>query len=363
MSWLDHAKERSVADVARELGYEVRRHASSSSSKCPLCGAERRHTRSGDKRGAVGMPHGKPQAWRCFQADCGGDAIDFAACHIGGARYRDLSDERKDEVKAFFGFADDRRVFLPARAMAKPKPLPVEHENAFRNYPYRGEVDALWALCRPVTDDAEAAGYLRWRGIDRLVALVEHDCVRVLPSHVDCPAWAHFGTRPWSTTGHRLLVPLYDSLGRMRSFVARSVEYAPLRKSLGAKEHERAGLVMAGSFGREVLLTGALAHWHRMTRLRVSVFEGEVDVLRAVALGEDAEVSEDWQVSGYRAVFGIFAGSWQRDIAARIPSGSTIVLATDDDASGDKYADEIRERIGERCDYDRVRVPQDRPAA
>ncbi len=120
---------------------------------------------------------------------------------------------------------------------------------------------------------------------------------------------------------------------------------------------------MAGSYARELLITGAHAHWHRLERLRVSVFEGEIDFLRAIAGSADVELDEDFRPAAYRVAFGIFSGSFTRDVALRIPSGSTVVVATDADDQGDKYAVDIQARIGDRCAFERVRMESDKPEA
>jgi hypothetical protein len=356
MSWIEQVSDRPTSEIASQLGYEVRRGPSASSCKCPACGVERRHRKSRDRRGSVGMPHKHP-GWQCFTCDASGDCIDFASFHIGGGRFRDLDEQRKSEVKAFFGFADDYRV-LPALRRPEFREKPLAMENADANYPSLGEVETLWDACMPVDSHASAVAYLQHRDI-RISTLVEHDCVRVLPDFAACPSWARFKGQDWSRTRHQLIVPLYDWMGQLRSVLARSVDFAPQVKSVGAVGHGRRGLVMAGSYGREVLFTGAAAHWHRLERLRVSVFEGEIDAMRAIGRGEDVELDEDYRPAAYRVVFGIFSGSFTRDVASRIPSGSTVVLATDDDEQGDKYAEDIEREIGTRCAYERLRPAND----
>lgn len=358
MSWIDHVTDSAVA-VAERLGYEPRRHASASSCKCPACGAERRHTKSRDRRGAVGMPHNKPSAWHCWQCEASGDAIDFASHHIGGRRFRELTSERKDEVKAWFGFGDDRRVVYSPKPVSRPVERPVELENLESEYPPVQSVESLWEACRPVSADLDVAAYLDRRDVD-FGALAIHDCARALPRGTPCPSWAGFGSRPWSESEHRLIVPLYDFTGAMRSVLARSIEVAPAKKSLGAQGHGRRGLVMAGPHGLGVLVTGAQRHWHRLEQLRVTIYEGEIDTLRAIARGVDGVLEDDYRPAAYRAVLGIFAGSFTRDVAARVPDGTTVVLATDADDDGDRYAAEIQERIGGRCSFERVRLEQDR---
>ena len=357
MTWLDAASRRSVVETAKSLGFPVGTHASSFSTRCPACRAERRHTKAGDKRGAVGIPKGSPDHWRCFQCDAHGDAADFAAWHIGGARLRDLPKDRWDAIRDVLGLpADYQPLAMPAARPVRP----VEAlENAETSYPSAADVERLWEACTPVTDDAAVLAYLALRDIPGARLLAEHDCCRALPVGAWLPAWATFGGRGWDRTGHRLIVPLYDWHGRLTSVLARSIDRAAQVKSVGAAGYGRRGLVMAGTYGRQVLESGPHMWWHRLEQLRVTVFEGEIDGLRAIARGEDGELTDNHELAGWRVVFGIYSGGFTRDVASRIPSKSTVVLATDDDEAGDKYAAEIRERIGERCAYERVRVQDD----
>lgn len=354
MSWLDDVRGTPVSEVAERLGYKMRRHASSSSCECPACGAERRHTRSADRRGAVGVPHANPWAWRCFQCEAGVDAVDFASWHLGDSRFAGLCAERKAEVQSFFGHGTEFRATAPRRPPA-PTSAPVS------NYPAEAEVASMWASCLQLDLDPVVMAYLAYRGISPVAKLVEHNCARALPDGAECPEWAHFGAHAWSRTGHRLIVPLYDSIGRMRSLIARSVEKDPLRKSLGARGKQRGGLLMAGTFGRAMLQYGPSQRWHRDDRMRVSVYEGEIDLLRAVANGEDADLKRGPRAASFRAALGIFSGSFTPGVAARLPSGARVIIATDADDQGDKYARDIRALIGERCAFQRVRLEQDSP--
>jgi hypothetical protein len=356
VSWVSQIADP-VAQVATRLGYAVGRSPSAAHCKCPVCGAEKRHRRAADHRGAVGMPHARPMAWRCFQCDAAGDSLDFVSYHLGGARFRELTPEVKAEVRDWFGVVDDRAPSAPM-----PRERPVQLENLESEYPPLGEVEALWSSCAPVDVDAEVYRYLAYRAVGDVGRLVDHDCARAMTASSALPQWARSGDSSWLASGHRLIVPLYDCFGVMRSVVARSIERNPRRKSLGVQGHGRRGLVMAGSYGREMLVTGAMLHWHRLERLRLTVTEGEVDFLRAVASGADDVLEDDYRPAAFRAVVGIFAGSFTRDVAWRVPSGTTVVLATDADEQGDKYAAEIQVRIGERCSYERVRMAQDNPS-
>lgn len=356
-SWIDRVRDMPVADVATRLGYEVRRGPSSSSCKCPACGTERRHRKTRDRRGSVGMPHGG--GWRCFTCDASGDAIDFAAYHIGGGRYRDLESGRRDEVRDWFDPCS-RTVAQPAPRLRKQE-LSVAWENADTAYPPTGEVEALWESCSRVDSDRNVADYLAFRNICDLSELVAHDCVRALPRG-RLPEWASVYGIPWSESGHLVVVPLYDWHGELRSVLARSVERAPRLKTAAANGYQRRGLVMAGTIGRQMLVTGRDGYFHSHEPFRLTIHEGEIDMLRAVSLGADCDLDPrpgEYRAAGFRGVLGIFSGSFTPDIAYRVPSRSVVVLATDDDAQGDAYAAKIQELLGDRVTYERAPAPKD----
>lgn len=344
--WIETVNDRPTADVAAELGYEVRRGHTASHCKCPACGAERRHTKTGDRRGAVGMPHSAP-GWHCFQCEASGDAIDFVAYHMGGRRFRDLDSHRREEVRAWFDPTSMIAVIPPKRLRKQDQA--VAWENADAVYPPRSELEALWGACVPVDHDDDALAYLAHRSILGIDELVKHDCVRALPCGVQCPEWARFEGDAWNVSQHRLLIPLYDYLGDMRSVVARSVSMTPRTKSVGAVGFNRRGLVMAGTYGREMLIVGPQARMHRMEQFRLTVKEGEISFLRAISNGLDRETQGSMGAESFSGVFGIFSGSFTRDVASRVPRGSSVVIATDDDHAGHRYGEQIVEAIGSKA--------------
>lgn len=360
--WIDRARDLPAAEAARKLGYEVRRSASSEHTKCPACGTERRHRKSRDRRGSVGFPRSKPFAWHCFTCDVGGDAIDFVSYHVGGARYRDLEAGRRDEVRQFFEPYGSVTVHIPAATRLPRSAQSPAWENADTIYPPVGEVESFWGSCVRIDESSRAADYLAFRGITDLSLLVEHDACRALPSSSLLPAWASVGGRQWSDTHHLVVVPLYDWHGQMRSVLSRSVERTPVLKTAAATGYQRRGLVMAATHARQMLATGPSRGFHLHERFKLSVWEGEIDYLRAVSLGFDAALDPlpgEYRPSAVRGCMGIFSGSFTRDIASRVPSQTHVVLATDDDEQGDAYAVKIQELLAQRVTYERFRAPKD----
>lgn len=357
MGWIDSASEISTAEVADRLGFEVRRGPSASHCACPACGSERRHAKRRDRRGAIGIPHATG-GFRCFECDASGDAIDFVSYVLGSQRFRDLPDDRKAEVKAWFTGNAAPSVGVD-RPRKQPVRLPAAFECAEVVYPPIGEVEALWAACNPIADDQQVTDYVAYRGIDvgELEWAAECGVAKALPRQVVVPGWASVAGKPWTETGHRLIVPMYDRYGVMRTVLARSIERAPALKSSAPYGYQRRGLVMAGPLAQIMLRVGSGAHLHQERPFTLSVREGEIDFLTAFAAGEDGDDSDGKRYTAHRGLIGIASGSWTRDIAQRVPGGSLVAIRTHDDEAGAAYADKIAESLGQRVTIRRALVP------
>ena len=79
-----------------------------------------------------------------------------------------------------------------------------------------------------------------------------------------------------------------------------------------------------------------------LIRCGVVICEGVPDWIKAATSWSDG--AED-----VPAVFGIVAGSWTPEIAARVPTRTRVVICTHDDPAGDRYAAQIAETLRERC--------------
>jgi hypothetical protein len=141
---------------------------------------------------------------------------------------------------------------------------------------------------------------------------------------------------------HKIVVPLFDAHGVMRSLLARSTDRNSPRKSLAPSGFARSGLIMSDPLGRQLLQLGAAPDWWPGDReLQVVVAEGEVDFLTVAMLASDANERAP-------AVFGITSGSWTNSIAARLSDGVSVLIATDLDPAGDRYATAICASLRER---------------
>lgn len=345
--WLERMREAQVSAVAAELGHEVAKPKGSSGGAvygCPACGGDRRHTKSRDKRGAVGLER-SGRGWRCFQCDAAGDAIDFIAYALRGRKFAELADTTsKAEVR------DWCRRWLrldgspPGTATRRPPSPEPKREPV---YLPEAEVRAVWDACTRVDEVPEVAAWLDSRRIDA-IRVADADLARVVPSRLELPAWAGFEGkdgkpwRSWPSAGLRLVVPLYDREARMRSLIFRrpfetAEKWPP--KSVAARA-ERAGLAMLCPLARQLLELGRWPEWWAEDadrRLRIA--EGEMDFL---TLATDAGGADETAP----ATIGGIAGSW--GLLVHVPAQTALAVQTHADAPGTRYANEILDTVRER---------------
>lgn len=338
-SWLDDARGTHVLHIANLCGIETRRRNERKAEVvCPACGDRTRHHKSGDTRlSADVVHHGK--GWFCFQCNAKGDAIDFAAYVFGGQRFAEANQSTRDRVRELF----DGRVRLP-------KVLTEQQPSAPRHVPAE-ELQAVWAGCCSVTEDVEVSEYLRGRGIDP-AAVAADDLARALTTSGPTSRWmkhrpcADAPATNWRQSGHRLVVPLHDTEGAMRSLLARLVRSprAGERKSSAPMGCDRGGLAMACRATIEMLRTGRSPNTDGRA-FRIYATEGEIDFLSAcVRIPESSDVR-------VRAVIGIVNGTLTSELGKRFPSGAQVVSLFDKDDEGTKYEMRLRGILPHGCSF------------
>lgn len=195
--------------------------------------------------------------------------------------------------------------------------------------PPREEIERVWAEAIAVHRDAGACRWLRARRIS-VDQVKQADLARVLPRGLRLPAWAHFRRKPWSST-HRLVLPLYGADGCAESLHARALNLiAEGGRGKGASPagYALAGLLMASPAGVDMLRGAGRPE-------EVIVAEGVPDFLAFATTGP--------------AVIGVVAGAWSVAVAARVPSGAKVEIATHRDAAGDEYARTVSGTLKDRC--------------
>ena len=254
----------------------------------------------------------------CHGCGAGGDVLSLVAAVEG-------LDIEADFPAVLEAAGELARVDVSRPPRVAPRPQ-VQAEQ--RPYPPLADVERIWALARPVVEDDQVAAWLRSRAIDpNLVAV--RDLARAVPASAALPGWARFQAQPWTQTGHRLLVPMFDASGAMRSVRARAVVPSDAPKALPPTGYRMAGLVMATHVAAAGL---AAKEWGDEP---IVFAEGEPDFLT-------------WATRGQTTI-GIVGGGWTPAHGERVPAGSRVVLWTDCDQAGERYADTVRRSLSGRC--------------
>jgi hypothetical protein len=320
-------------DVCRRLGLDQGATAQGGGGLKILCPAHQERTPSCSiTRG----PDGTLRA-NCFGCSFTGDVFKLLAV------VENLDPRPHNFPEVFRRAAELARLPVDRNGAAPHAPAKVVPMAPRRTYPPGPEVGALWSLCRPVLEDAEVCGWLNGRGLAP-AAITRHDLARALPLGRDLPRWAsYWGDRsirprpePWSVLGYRLIVPLYDAGGVIRSLRARATREIAAKepKALPPSGHASQGLVLADTLAAQMLTSGG---WPARTEKRVVIAEGEPDFLT-------------WGIRATVAVLGIAgSGQWTERIAQRIPAGTTVIIRTDQDDAGDVYAEIITQTLWGRC--------------
>ncbi len=215
-------------------------------------------------------------------------------------------------------------------------------------------LDSVWAaaLSLAVPSSRAARVWAERRGLDAQ-QLLERDLVRVLSPLQLCPSTCQIGGVPWNEAGYRLLLPVFDHLGEFAGVRARHVDgsdaaLSPIGEAPQTGAHElmparaaATGLCFADETGRATLRGSAAP-------TEVWIGQNGPDFLTLTDLLGQAE---------HRAVLGVFPGSWTPELAARLPAGARVVLATQASRTGDAHARRIAATLMDRCAVFRLELP------
>jgi ribosomal protein L37AE/L43A len=286
--WIDRQR-RTVGEIAAQLGREG---SDRKGYPCPACNEEHRDRR----RGAVFV--GRDGAWRCYRCGACGDGLDYLSFALVGKRLREASAEERATVRDWCGEA-------PA-----PRPAPAPRA------PVYADVSAFWSACYPCPSGDP------FMAARRLVP--SPDLARFTPPTADgWPEWWPPGrakvwrlvTRGWAPTdGGMAAVNLHGrAVVDPPEFDGRKI------KTLWAKGLSSEGVVMWNlrdvSDARLVLVTEGLTDW-----LAASCWADERPGV---------------------VVFGMTSGGAAAFARIHIPTTADLIIATDDDDAGDKYASDI----------------------
>ncbi|MDX9980534.1 MAG: hypothetical protein RBU25_10965 [Lentisphaeria bacterium] len=236
-----------------------------------------------------------------------------------------------------------RNIKFRAPRFARPTALTRSEAGTTPVRPPKHEVAALWAASQHMNDAPEATAWFTHRygsaAAWSLQQADQWDLARALPAGLRLPRWARSQGGPWSHTGHRIIIRLWDHTGEAVSLRARSTDTTVAPKSLAPTGYSVKGLVLADPLAQQ-LLGGVCPTWWQPRQ--VIVAEGEPDwLLWALRQRETDEQGP--------AVLGIESGAWSPQIAARIPTGASVVIRTHHDEPGERYAQQIAASLHGRC--------------
>jgi CHC2-type zinc finger protein len=271
-------------------------------------------------------------AVNCFGCGYAGDALRLIATVHGFNEKTDFKHIllTAAEIAGLQEIINELSNGLPAGN--RPPPIPRE-PLPDRPYPPNSELERFWTECGSVVSETAANRLL----VSRKLVPDEVDrygLAKAITSNQWLPGWAASGEEPnkktWRFTGHRMMVPVFDSDGKMRSVRAWRVEGNSPAKRLPPLGFKANGVVMANRYAQNLLR-------EKKGPCRILVAEGEPDFLT---------VSTKWF---NLPVIGLTSGSWTPDFAKKIPLGSELLIMTHHDKAGDKYADIISSTVKNRA--------------
>lgn len=256
------------------------------------------------------------------------DGTIAAKCHgcgIGGDALSLIAAVHKLDIKADFRAVLEEAARLAGRTLDDPTPPPISRPPPppERDYPPRDYVREFWDSCESASGDPEVAEWVKARGMN-----VNHvdgsEVARSIPKRGDLPIWAKFQGKSWRETGHKLIVPMFDHAGDLRSVRACRVIAGDSPKRLPPGGYRASGLVMACTLA-QAMLKGT---WIPQ---RLVIVEGEPDFL----------IWSSRTGIAAHARIGLTSGGWTSEIAAKVPVGCEVSLRTDHDEAGERYAREV----------------------
>lgn len=256
----------------------IKSYGGVSLSPCPFCKKAERHRKSQDRRGPVEL----------FANDNGTTGFYCFECNAKGLWDR-------------ISQATEGELATPPKAVTMSPP---------KEYPDPQRMQTFWSLLEPVS--GEVLDYV-CKKIPGATS-VSNSLARQLPEqYAETEELSG-----WRRSKRRLVFPLYDSEGKIRNVIGRSISPTASIKSQSLSGYSRAGLFLQNC-----------QDWRQ--KEKVVICEGESDLLA-------------WSLTTEYAVLGIFGGSigpWLRNIK----EGASVLISTDLDAVGESYAQKILEHL------------------
>lgn len=325
---VDHALELrrrlcDPIDLVRRLGLEegAKRQARGLMVRCPVH-AERTPSCS------IRQAEDGTVAAKCHGCNWSGDALSLVAVVRGLDPHRDFP-RVIQEAAALCGYVVDDSKPAPPPVAWKPLALPP------RQRPPVTEVEAIWVASSSVAEaTADVALFLLRRRLS-LPDLSKLDLVRVAPLKYAWPSW---WPETWAKSW-RIVTRAYEADGKLASLHARAIDDAS-PKTRWPFNCRADGLIFGDAAGVALLRGDARAFD------RVLVVEGLTDMIAASL----------WAVGRRVAVISVTSGSSAALMHVRWPSGVPVVVATDHDDAGNRYAAAVEAAVPKRISVARWRA-------
>lgn len=271
--------------------------------------------------------------WKCWGCGATGDVLHLVAFARGLKLETDFKATLLEAARlaGMWGTVDRLEGRVSAEPRQDPPTPPRRAPEPPPEWPPQAEVDALWSSCTRTTENEHVAEYLRGRALSP-ETIDELDIARALPPRGTLPSWAFCRHGNWREAGYRLIVPMYDATGAMRSVRCWRVVDGDAPKRLPPSGHKASELVMVDAAGQAMLRSEDRPY-------RITIVEGEPDFLTRASVTTDAKA----------ATVGIVNGSWTPAFAERVPLGCRVAIRTDVDEAGDRYALEIEATLRRRA--------------
>lgn len=305
--------------VCERLGLArgARRQSSGLSIRCPV------HVERTPSCSITRGPDGTLRV-RCFGCNWTADVVGLVAA----ARSLDVRRDFREVLSAAAEVGGLHQLAAELAGTARPVPRlapPLPTPPPERQYPEQAEVLSVWNEALPIENVEACRAALALRGL-----FPEPDVARAL-AQPPTARWARYQGASWFETGHRVVLPVFDAEGALRSLRAWQINgMAAGPKRLPPAGHRSTELVLANAPALKLLR-------HPAEPVRLLIAEGEPDYL-----------SLTQHYPGV-AVVGVVSGSWSAAFAARIPMGSLVTIRTHHDAAGDRYAEAITRTLAERA--------------
>ncbi len=236
------------------------------------------------------------------------------------------------ELGGNLGLADEIRGQQPKQNRPR-RSVPEPQKQPPREYPPFNEINSLWNACHPCSEVEVIAKYLTGRAIDP--AIVDaRGLARALPSNVQLPQWAICRGGDWHSQGFRLIVPMYDACGVLRTLRAWQVIGNDGPKRILPYGHKSAEVVFANASAQS-MLAGSQPF------PSLAVVEGDPDYLT-------------WSTRIESPVVAVGSGWWSKEHGARIRGEVEVYIRTHLDDAGEKYAKAVAKTLSKQCNIWRL---------